>query len=257
MPVQAVDAGLLGNVGAGTVTVIVNPDPDLVSVTNTAALTGGREKETDVEYRERWDLSVASGGAATIDSIRSALLRTEGVRAAIVIENYTKTVDAGGRPPSSFEAFVLGGEDAVIGQTILNTKAAGIEPFGSTSVPITDISGQAHVMRFSRAVEKPQHVRVTLTKNSAFPATGNADIASAIVRYIGGEDASGQLYTGLNMGEDVILSRLIAAAYSVSGIDDVTIELSQNGSTWTSGNAAIAPQEVAQTSFSLIEVHAA
>ncbi|SFJ74606.1 hypothetical protein SAMN02799624_05799 [Paenibacillus sp. UNC496MF] len=82
-------------------------------------------------------------------------------------------------------------------------------------------------------------------------------IASAIVRYIGGEDASGQLYTGLNMGEDVVISRLIAAAYSVSGIDNVTIELSQDGSTWTSGNVAIAPQEVALTFYSLIEVYAA
>jgi hypothetical protein len=176
------------------------------------------------------------------------------VRAAIVIENYTKQVDASGRPPSSFEAYVLDGSDEDVANTILNTKAAGIEPWGSISFIVADLSGNLHTMRFSRAEEIMVRLRVTVTTNSSFPAAGVAKIISSLIQYIGGEDTDGQLYTGLNMGSDVVYSRIVAATYKVDGLDDVTIEVSSDGTTWTSGNLAIAAHQVAQTSYQMIEV---
>jgi len=252
--IQAVEPGRLGNVASGTIVVIVNPDPDVIAVTNPEKTAGGREKETDQEFRDRWDLSVAGGGAATVDSLRGALLRTPGVRAAVVIENTGSTPDSAGRPPKSFEAFTLGGAAAEIGQTILDTKAAGIEAHGSTSVVVNDIAGNPHTIKFSYATEVQVRVRVTVTKNASYPADGDRQIESSIVRYIGGEDEDGQLYVGLNMGEDVVHSRLIAAAYKVTGIDDVKIEVSTNGVTWAQTNVTIAPQEVAQSSYTVISV---
>lgn len=198
--------------------------------------------------------STAGGGAATIDSIRSALLRTPGVRAAVVIENNTMTTDVAGRPPKSFEAYVLGGDPQDIGQTILNTKAAGIESYGSESVVINDISGYPHTIKFSYADEIQIHAKVTVWTNNQFPVDGDTQIESAIIRYIGGEDYDGQLYVGLNMGDDVIHSRIIAAVYKVAGIEDAKVELSTDGSTWAEANISIDPQEVAQTSHAIIEV---
>jgi uncharacterized phage protein gp47/JayE len=252
--IRALEPGTIGNVAAGAITVITNPNANIASCTNPQPTIGGQNKETDQEFRERFTLSVSGGGAATIDSIRSALLRTPGVRAAIVIENNKSTTDTAGRPPKSFEAYVLGGQPEDIGQTILNTKAAGIESYGSESVVVNDISGTPHTIRFSYAEEVPVHVRVTVWKNTSYPADGDMQVRSAIVRYIGGEDSDGQLYVGLNMGESVIHSRLIATVYKVIGIEDAKVELSTDGSTWNEANIQVDPHEVAQTSHAIITV---
>ncbi|WP_240923484.1 baseplate J/gp47 family protein [Paenibacillus sp. RUD330] len=251
---RAVSAGLAGNTGAGTITIPANPDPDITAVTNPAAASGGRERETDFELRQRWDLSVASGGASTLDSLRAGLLDTPGVRAAIVAENYTMQPVAG-RPAKSIEAYVLGGADADIGQTLLGKKAAGIEPYGSVSVQVLDEGGFAHTMRFSRATEVPIRIRLTLAVNNRYPAGGDGDIISAAIRYIGGEDSDGQLFTGLNMGESVKVSQLIGSVLSIAGVTDVQVQLSRNnGASWTGSNLTLAAQEVAQTSYQWIEV---
>jgi uncharacterized phage protein gp47/JayE len=252
--IRALEPGTIGNVAAGSITVITNPNANITSVTNPEPTSGGQNKETDQEFRERFMQSTAGGGAATIDSIRSALLRTPGVRAAVVIENNTMTTDVAGRPPKSFEAYVLGGDPQDIGQTILNTKAAGIESYGSESVVINDISGYPHTIKFSYADEIQIHAKVTVWTNNQFPVDGDTQIESAIIRYIGGEDYDGQLYVGLNMGDDVIHSRIIAAVYKVAGIEDAKVELSTDGSTWAEANISIDPQEVAQTSHAIIEV---
>jgi len=252
--IQALQAGRSGNVAANTIKIVTNPVPGISSVTNVEATAGGREKETDQEFRERFSLSVAGGGAGTVDSLRSALLRTGGVRAAVVIENTSMTPDAIGRPPKSFEAYVLGGEAAEIGRTILNTKAAGIETFGTESVEVSDLSGNVHIIKYSHAVEVPIHIKATIRKNASYPATGDAQIVSALIRDIGGEDADGQLYVGLNMGAKVVHSRLVSAAYKVLGIEDITLELSKDGVTWSEDNIYIAAREVAQTSYALITV---
>lgn len=252
--IRALEAGTNGNVAANTITVVVNPDANVTSVTNPAATIGGQDKETDLEMRNKWTDSLAGGGAATIDAVRAALLRVAGVRAAVVIENDTSATDSAGRPPKSFEAYVLGGTAADIGQAILGSKAAGIESYGSESVVVNDLAGNAKTMKFTYAEEVAVYVRLTVTKNSAYPSNGDVQLTNAAVRYIGGEATTGQLYAGLNMGEDVIYSRIIAAAYSVPGVEDVAVEVSTNGSTWTQANVVIDPQEVAQTSASLITV---
>jgi uncharacterized phage protein gp47/JayE len=67
----AVEPGMAGNVGAGEISVLANPDPWLTAVTNALPASGGREKETDTEFRNRWDNSVATG-AATLNSIKTS-----------------------------------------------------------------------------------------------------------------------------------------------------------------------------------------
>lgn len=51
--VQAVDGGLIGNVAADTIKLMVNPMTSISYITNPDAMTGGTEEETDDVYRER------------------------------------------------------------------------------------------------------------------------------------------------------------------------------------------------------------
>ncbi|MBW7452432.1 baseplate J/gp47 family protein [Paenibacillus sepulcri] len=253
--VTAVNPGQTGNVAAGMIVDIVNPNADVTRVTNPAEIRGGREKETDEEFRDRFEQSVSTGGSGTVDSIRGILLGVAGVRAAVVIENITNATDSAGRPPKSFEAYVLGGSAVDIGAAIFSKKAAGIESYGSESVTVLDLAGNAHEVHFSFAETVTVSIKVTVTKNSSYPADGAAQLKTALIKYIGGEDADGQLYSGLTMGADVVLSRMIATALTIPGVDDAAVELSlDGGSSWFAHNIVTGPQEVAQTAADQITV---
>lgn len=54
VPVQAVDGGAQGNVGAGTLNVLLSPVQGVQGVTNVAPLSGGAAQETDDQLRLRW-----------------------------------------------------------------------------------------------------------------------------------------------------------------------------------------------------------
>ena len=252
--IRSIELGRVGNVATGTVTEIINPDADVISVTNPEPVTGGREKETDFELRERFSRSIDGLGSGTAAAIRKNVTEVTGVRAATVIENFTDTTDEYGTPSRSFQTYVLGGSDDAIGQAILASKAAGIQPYGSVSVDVPDLSGNLQTIGFTRAVEVEIYANLSVTKNNAYPSDGDSQLKNVLINYIGGEDADGVFYSGLNMGEDVILSRLYAAVYSIPGVEDVQIELSTDDVTYTSANVQIDPQEVAQTSFSQIGV---
>ena len=256
--IKAVEPGTTGNVPAGTITEIVNPIEGLDSITNAVGTEGGRNKETDAELRERYILSVSKGGASTIDSIRASLLDITSVRAALVIENNTMTVDGEDRPPKSFESYVLAPNNIEtrgrVAQSIIESKAAGIEPYGSESETVEDLAGQEHTVGFTFATEVDIEVDVTATTNQEYPVDGDERIVTEIVKYIGGEDADGAVYAGLSMGDDVIYTRIIKACYKVPGLDDVDVTINKVGVAAGTDNIAITLIEVAETDNTKVTV---
>ncbi len=246
--VIAVDAGTSGNLPAGTITEIVNPAVGIDAVTNPEPTVGGLNRETDAEFRARYALSVAKGGASTIDSIRASLLDVEGVRAAIVIENNTaQAVD--GRPPKSFESYLLGGEPEDIASTILQTKAAGIQAYGQESQTVKDAAGQEHVVGFTYAEEVGIEANITVITDEHFRTDGDRQIRTAIVRYIGGRDEDGQVYVGLSMGQTVIYNEVIRRVMQVEGVLNATITINRAGGNPDREDIAIELTEVAEISW--------
>jgi uncharacterized phage protein gp47/JayE len=249
------EIGPIGNVEANSITEIVQTNADVISVTNVNATSGGRNKETDQEARERSDITVEGQGSGTTASVRAELLKIPAVRAARVIENYEDVPDEFGTPSRAIQAFVLGGSDEDIAQAILNKKAGGIRPHGAIFVNIPDLSGDLKKIGFTRATEVNLFARVTVTKNTSFQSDGIDQVKNALVKYVGGADTTNQLYAGLNMGEKVYFSQSIKAiTMNVAGIVDVDIEFSTDGVTYSSSNIDIAINEVAQISADDIEV---
>lgn len=251
--ISAQEPGLSGNAAAGTVNDLLTTDTNITTVTNHGAVTGGREKETDTEFRSRLGRSNASAGGGTSDSILSAVLGVAGVRAATVVNNRTLTTDSDGRPGKSFQTYVLGGTEQEIAEAIFSKQPAGIESFGDIEKTVTDMSGQIQEVNFSRSQEVQIALTVDVTRNTSYPADGDSQIEAALVNYVGGEYAGG-FYNGLSMGEDVIYAKLISAALSVPGVVDVTITAGVSGGAQASANVAIQPFQVAQTSEALIGV---
>lgn len=248
---MAVIPGPDGNTEANTITTITNPKSGITRVTNAAAFEGGRNTETDVEFRERYYISVDFAGGVNIDAIVAAIY--EGVEAVIAVigeENDTDAVNAHGLPPHSIEIVAYGGLDEDIAKIIFQRKAAGIQTYGSTVVPVLTASGQLYNVHFNRPVPRHVWIRVyNLQTNDKFPLDGIEQIKESIVKYIGSNTRG-----GLNIGQDVICVAIPTEVFKVSGVVDFKLKISADGVNYGWNNIEIAPREKAVTDESLVEV---
>ncbi len=225
---------------AGTLDRVASPVIGWDSVTNPQDAAAGRLRETDEELRLRFANSKELNARGTLDAISSALLGVIGVQEAQIYENVTNNVDAIGLPPKSFSAVVLGGSSGQIAQTIWDTKPAGIESFGNTSITIIDSQGLPHDIDFSRPNNINIYIDVTI---SAFE---NQTLASNVSELI--IDALEEYFlSNYRVGDDVIYSRLytpINSAASGYQIDSLTVGTSDNPV--GTSNIVIAFDEIAQ-----------
>ncbi|WP_336999020.1 baseplate J/gp47 family protein [Pantoea agglomerans] len=122
VPVRATRAGAAGNVLAGTVTVIVGTVAFVDAVTNGEAFTGGKNAETDDDFRERFTKWFKSLSKATKEAIEFALLHIQNGVSYTLTENisydghpqpgyFYAVVDDGSGKPS--EAFIQRAYDAI------------------------------------------------------------------------------------------------------------------------------------------------
>lgn len=252
--IMALEAGTIGNVQAGTINALFKTVSGVSAVINTLATSGGDEAESDDELRTRFDQSISAGGSSTTSSIEAHIYAVQDVIDVDVTENETMTtVDS--VPPKAISCFVYGGIDADIAQAIFETKAAGIQAYGSTVVTVTDTKGIGHQIGFSRPTVIPIYVNVTLTKDVAiFPLNGATTIETAIIKYVGGLAADSVEYNGLGVGDDVIYTKIIGLCHSVSGVTDVDVAISTDNVTFITDNIAIASKQVALTDVAKVVI---
>jgi uncharacterized phage protein gp47/JayE len=193
---------------AGTLTVIETPVGGWASVTNALDATPGADVETDAALRLRRDAELASGGKGTVDALRAEVLRVDGVVACTVFENVTDATDADGVPPHAVEVMVQGGDDDAVRAAIWAAKPAGIATHGDEDGPVVDDEGTEHTVAFSRPVEVPIYVALSLHVEDDYPVDGDAQVEAEVV-------GLGDTYAA---GQNVAASRLGARAFAVSGV---------------------------------------
>jgi uncharacterized phage protein gp47/JayE len=242
--IEAVEAGSAGNVAANTITKIVDPVSGIESVTNANPTENGRDAETDEEFRYRIKATIQSLGKATLDAIVAKVRNVEGVKSAKIEENdtmddYTST---GGLPPKSFRVFVWGGDDSAIAQAIFDAKPAGIQPYGSVSATAYDIDGNPHTIHFERPTEVTIYVDVQVTTDGT--AVTEQEIKDAIKAY----------FDTLELGDDVIYNKVVAAVMGVQGVVDATVKIDTTTPPAGTSNIAIADNEIAVTDDAKITV---
>lgn len=251
LPVQATDTGSDFNVAAGTVKEIVNPLDGVASCTNAAVIDGGRGRETDEEFRDRYAQSVDFAGGVNADALAAEILQNvDSVYSAICYENDTDDTDELGLPPHSVEAVVYGGLDQDIATVIFGRKAAGIQTYGSSTIAVISKSGQSININFSRPTLVPVYVKINdLVTSSDYPSDGATRIKKALTDYIG-SDATG----GLKIGADVIFMELPGVILSVPGVVDFNLSISETGSSYGTGNITIDTREKAVTDESKVSI---
>lgn len=248
---QCEDTGEVGNVGAGDITIIVNPVAEITSVTNYSPATGGKDKENDAEFRERMLEGLGTTKGSTIDAMLVEILALKGVMSVAIISNDTDET-VGGRPAHSFEAFVYGGTQGEIANAIFEKKPIGIQSLGTLETSINDVAGNPHTIKFSRPTMKQVYVKATLTVSENFGTTD--DVRTAIIKYIGGLDSDQAYYYGLKMHETCVYTKLLQEIMNVGEIEDCTLQVSTNGTEWVTTNITADTNEVLEVSYSNVTV---
>lgn len=251
LPVQAVGTGADYNADAGTVKEIVNPLDGVSSCVNASAMTGGRWRESDEEFRDRYYKSVDFAGGVNADAIAGEILQNvEGVYSAICYENGTDEEDALGLPPHSFEVVAYGGLDEEVAKAIFRRKAGGIQTYGGKSIVVVAQNGQSYTIHFSRPTTIPIFVKVyDLETDSNFPWDGESRIKSALISFIGG-DVQG----GLPIGTDVLYMALPGAILSVPGVVDFSLSIGTSATALSTSNITIGTRQKAVTDTSSITI---
>ncbi|MEE6433252.1 baseplate J/gp47 family protein [Klebsiella pneumoniae] len=187
---------------AGSVNGINTPTRGWASVTNPLAATVGVAAETDAELRVRQSQSVALASLTPFDAVDGAIANVEGVTRHKLFENDTETTDANGLPPHSISAIVEGGDATEIANTIRSVKGQGVSTYGTTAVIVTDKYGNPYTIRFSRPVDVPIYVSITLKALTGYSSKVGDEIKAAVAAYI----------NSLPIGDSVLLSRVYSPA---------------------------------------------
>jgi len=234
----------------GELTNIITAYTGWSSVRNDAPAVVGRDDETDIALRQRWNASVYDRASAMVEAIQAAIYaNVPGVLSAIVYENDSDEADEYGRPPHSIEAVIQGGEEQRIAKTIWQYKAAGIDTFGDEHIQIADSQGVKHVMNFNRPTEIKVWLNVVISENpdESISAVAVTEVTEALLK-----KGNEQL-----VGEDVVLQRYFATIFSATkgiGYINLTAATGDTPSEYTASNIVISPRELATFDMSRIEV---
>jgi hypothetical protein len=204
----------------GTIRELLTPVAGIVGITSVADAVVGRARETDGQFFTRHLRTLSRNGARSPEAIAARLEEIDGVTVARVFENETNlTVD--GRPPHSFETYVLGGDDSAIAALIWQQKPGGIRAFGSTVVDVLGRDNRLHAVGFTRPTIRYLHLELTVIAGEGYPVAGTplTTIRNAVASDLGDGGAH-----ELELGQDFY--RFAAgppAAAVVSGIASITV----------------------------------
>ena len=241
---------------AGELTQIVDGILGWETITNPSNATLGSLQQSDSSLRVFRRNTLGLQGVNTAVAITSRLYSVTGVKSLTFRENLastTETIDGVSMVGHSIYVCVDGGANADIANALLETKPAGTNWNGSTTVTITDpTSGQAYIVKFARPSEITINIRATVRVgvSTSDPTT---TIKNALLAYANGELSDEQ---GFVVGGDVSTFELAGAINRLQpSIYVKKIEISDDGGlTWQTDEILIGIDQVARTNAAAITV---
>ena len=205
---------------ADTLTVIKSPLFGWSSVTNAAAMTVGKIRESDQALRTRRRGSVSKGNRNMTEALWAKLSDLSGVIDVSVLENATQNEDSRGLPPHSIHVVIAGGDDNEIAETIWLSKTGGTVVAGTESHIVIDEVGGEQVMKFSRPVDASINIEVFITPLSGYSFSTESLIKNALVSY---------LQETISVGGSIINSALYSPLNDIGGFAIDRIEMAKDG----------------------------
>lgn len=239
---------------------ITNLDGDGISNDEDATLGG--LVETDAAFRVRAQREIYAAGLGPLATIRAIVSRLEGVVSCRVYHNpRIAPADSDGIPFKAFNVVVRtqpDPPDATLEQeiwdAIFSCLGAGGEAYGTDHVgTATDSENEAHAVAFDLLADVPMHIRQVLTTStSEVVTTTNLEAiveaalltAALTLHTVSGKDVAPMDFTGVTAA--------LKAAGLITGVDEVTTEISDDGVTWQSTKYVIGIREIPAFSSSRI-----
>ncbi len=187
IPVIAEVPGRAGNAFSGSITMMPAAIPGIDYVVNKTDIMGGVEIESDEELRARAKRAMERAGKATTRALQLAVQGVEGVSGEVIV------IDQPDGVPGIIQVIATGGDKAEIEKAIEETRSAGIR------------------VEFKRPVSVPLDVRLMVYTAPGIDRDAARQAVDAAVR---------KYFASLEIGDDVIISRIIEAAVSVAGVRD-------------------------------------
>ena len=198
VPVRAVEAGIGGNVAAGTVTEMAVAPVGIVSCTNPAGFTGGVEEEDDESLRER--------------VLHSFRYLPNGANAAYYRQ--------------------LAMADDEVAQAVVVPRPRGV---GSVDVVVAShagIPGEELLTRLQKALEKEREIAVDLVVRAPEPVEVTVAVEVAAGKGYEAEEVRERVKNALNgyfsgelLGEKLLLAKLGSVIYGCEGVENYRINL--------------------------------
>lgn len=190
--VTAVTGGANHNVAAESVTVIVTPTSGVTSVTNTKAMKGGSDEESDDELRER-----------VLNSYRDIPNGTNAAyykRLALSVPGvYSASVVAGKRGAGTLNIYLVGKQSSPVGKEIIEEVQSLVDENRELNVDVEVVYATKLSVDFTLKLKVEQGYSFDEVK---------AQIESDIAMYI----------ESLGVGKEVLLCDLGEVIYHVEGV---------------------------------------
>lgn len=198
--------------------------------------------EDDDTYRSRL-LSATRTGLATYGGMLTYLRGELGSGVSLSV-NDGPTTDSEGLPGHSVSVYVpedSTAADSEIAAAIWHCKPAGIRTWGSSSATIDDEAGFPQTVYFNRisttSTAYYMRIRFTTYDEEVLPDDYETRIKALVAAWAVDE---------YRPGKDIIPQRASVPVYGVSGIERVLVEVSSDGSTWSTESVPIDASHYAQ-----------
>ncbi len=206
LPVACATSGSIGNVLAGTITVIAASLPGVDQVTNANPLSNGADRETDQAFRSRFQGYLASLSRATLGAVQNAIA---GVRQGLDVAIEQNT-GAGGAPQVGALLVIVDDGTGYPSADLLSDVASAVDavrPIGTTF-----------------AVVPPQVLTVNVSLTAEFASANDATVGiPSIQNYVA------SYLNDLPVGRTASVTRVAQHAYRAgSGLQNIT-DIGLNG----------------------------
>ncbi len=234
----------------GSITTIETAVVGIDRVENSDDAVVGNDTETDSEARIRREASLSLQGGGTPETIKAAVLDVANVSSVIVFKNDSDIVDGDGIPPHSVEVYAIGSTaiDQEIFDALFSSVSAGIRQHGNVTGSVTDSSGNPQPCAFSRLLDVPIYIDLTVTTNTdvdqgaIFPVDGQAQIRDNLTSII------------FSAGSDVWKALIENAVVSVQGVISVVSLFSDTDPPITDTTVVIGQTEIADIDSGDIDI---
>lgn len=218
--VQCAQSGEIGN--TRNIDSLVEVDTNIYNVVYNEQISYGTPIESDPELREKFSEVVNGLGTSNDVAIKANVLRVSGVNDIIIIDNNTSqsivisddlTVASGTYAVIVHSDGMTSQNDIEIAKAIFAKQPFGILQCGTKSITVKDDSGVDHIVKFSYVTTTTVNVAIKIKTDSTFNTTdGVKAIEDNVTSYI----------NNLDIGEEVVYSRLYDYIYNVTGVYKVT-----------------------------------